>query len=1121
MSIMEGALSQVAPMNNPVSSPTHPLSDGILHTLERLRSLSQISVQAGWHYFDGDLPIDAAVNPDSWQSWTVGSVNAKDHHPWIKGRQVRWFARRIQVPPDLQGYPLTGLCLRLGLLWWSEETQVYVNGSLVQEGDLFDCAPRLVLSESVQPGDQFAIALRMVSPIHDDGALMKSVCHYEAFSPDALPEPSFIANELAVLQSYLEMFEPEKLEILATALSEIAWDSLKANPDSPIPSPHHPIPPPSHPPTHHPITLSLSHLRQTLLPLAEPMHQCQIKLVGHAHLDMAWLWTLEETWKAAERTFQSVLTLQQEFPELTFAHTTPALYEWIEQHRPDLFAQIQAQVQAGKWEIVAGFWIEPELNLISGESIARQVLYGQRYLQEKFGKICAIAWVPDTFGFTWQLPQILQQGGVEYFVTQKLRWNDTTKFPYEIFQWQAPDGTQILSLMSAPIGEFIDPVKMANFAWSLEQKTGLQTALWLPGVGDHGGGPTRDMLEVAQRWQRSPFFPSMEFGTALEYLEEIKNQELRTPSFSKTRSSETPLPVWNSELYLEYHRGCYTTHADQKQHNRSAESALYEAELWSSLAAIATHAPYPKAELESAWKATLLNQFHDILPGSSITPVFTEANEAWEAVKFDCWQMTEVAQRSLIQNMALPPQPHPDARLVVVFNPCNWTRTEIVNTDVWLDSNDQRDWQICDLTGTAIAQQHCHRQPGNSLYCIAFVADQIPAIGYRAYWLCPGEVRTESSPDNHPASSQFVLENEFLRVSIDPATGDIASLFDKTQQREVLAAPGNQLQAFGDRGQYWDAWNIDPHYADHPLPSAKLIRIETGDAPFQNDMDQALSAFQQRVYVERQIGQSIFKQTYKLDTGSLLLKIETQVDWQEHHVLVKAAFPLNLEADFATYEIPCGAIQRTTKPKTAAEKAQWEVPALRWADLSDGNYGVSLLNDCKYGYDAQPSQLRLTLLRGSEWPDPEADQGEHNFTYAIYPHAGDWKQAQTVRRGYELNLPLQVVEFSGNKSGQAGTLPAAASLLNLGDQNLVLMAFKQAEEGNEAGNEWILRCYECHGEDAPFTLHAGLLGLNLEGAVDLLERRSDRPIPTSNNQGQTITVCPWKIESFKLSRKRD
>ncbi|PZV08520.1 MAG: alpha-mannosidase [Leptolyngbya sp.] len=1074
-------------------------SEQILSAIARLRCLSQVSTQSGWRYCDDDLSADEATNPGNWESWAISEVNAKDHHPWKIGQTVRWFARMVQVPTDLNGYPLEGMCLRLALLWWATDAQVYVNGELVQSGDLFDCAPRLLLSSSVKAGDQFAIALRLVSPIHEDGALMKSACHYETFNPNDFPEPAFIANEIAVLHSFLEQFQPEKLDILEDAIAQIDWAFLTSTP-----------------PPLHPSIPSLHSLRQTLLPLAEPIKQRHITLVGHAHLDMAWLWTVAETWEAAERTFRSVLNLQQEFPELTFAHTTPALYEWMEHNRPDLFAQIQEQVKAGKWEIVAGFWIEPELNLISGESIVRQILYGQRYIQEKFGQTCAIAWVPDTFGFTWQIPQILKQGGVEYFVTQKLRWNDTTKFPHEVFQWQAPDGTQIFSLMSAPIGEAIDPVKMATFAWDLEQKTGLQTTLWLPGVGDHGGGPTRDMLEVARRWQRSPFFPQMEFGTVLQYLKEIEGQELEVKSQENAETTETPhpplrtppvLPTWNSELYLEFHRGCYTTHADQKEQNRSAENRLYEAELWASLDTIATGATYPKAELETAWKKTLFNQFHDILPGSSITQVFEEANQEWEEVSRIGYGILIDSLKAIASQIALPPPPYPNATPFIVFNSLNWRRTEVVDLmsigSVVGNREEESPCRICGLDGQEVefySSGHYYPRSNRTHWRISFLAEDIPPVGYRCFWFYY-ETPSQKAPE--PEADSFTLENEFLCVTVDPVTGDLSSVFDKVNQVEVLKHSDTQLQAFEDKGQYWDAWNIDPNYQKFPLPTCDLLSIDNF----------CYGSLETRIRVKRKIGDSTFTQTYALPKGSPILKVENSVDWQERHVLVKAAFPLNLEADFATYEIPCGAIQRTTKPQTEAEKAQWEVPAMRWADLSDGNYGVSLLNDCKYGYDAQPNQLRLTLLRGSEWPDSEADKGWHTFTYAIYPHAGDWKQAQTVRRGYELNMPLSEVELNTDQMAQAGTLSPVGSLLDLGSENLVLMALKQSED---APDEWILRCYECHGEEAQLNLSSDL-NFRIETAVDLLEQPIGEPI----TKGQPIAVRPWEIVSFKLKRDRD
>ncbi|MGA7936110.1 MAG: alpha-mannosidase, partial [Kovacikia sp.] len=859
----------------------------------------------------------------------------------------------------------------IALIWWAEGAQIFVNGQLVQEGDLFDCSTRLLLSHAVTPGEEFTIALRLVSPGHDDGALVRSLCLYEAPNDNAPLEPGFIADELAVLQIYLETFAPDQLEFLAASVAQVDWSLL---------------------PNRSRFDQSLAELRDRLLPLSNLIKQRTIKLLGHAHLDMAWLWTVDDTWLAAERTFESVLKLQQDFPELIFCHSTPALYEWIEQNRPDLFQRIQQQVAVGLWEPIGGLWVEPELNIISGEAIARHLLYGQRYLQEKFGTLSPIAWLPDSFGFNWQLPQLLKQGGIHYFVTQKLRWNDTTKFPYEVFKWRSPDGTEVFSLMSAPIGEGIDPVKMATYACAWETQTGIPLTLWLPGVGDHGGGPTRDMLEVTRRWQRSPFFPQLEFSTALEYLQDIEAVSELNPASGVTadgpnrpisaqkithqapgiNSQPQPptLPLWNSDLYLEFHRGCYTTHASQKVYNRNAERLLYQAELWASLAAMTVGTPYPRCKLEWAWKKVLFNQFHDILPGSSITPVMIDANDGWAKAEEFGREVLDGALHAISAKLTLPSLPDPTAKPIIIFNSLNWERSTIVEHPRLPNQNVVG---VYDSHGQSIEFERTSSDK------FLFQAHHIPAIGYQVFWICQEDV--EQLTPATVAAKDFVLENQILQITINAETGDLASVFDKINQREVLSAPGNQLQAFVDKGQYWDAWNIDPAYAQHRLPATQLQKIQWIEK----------GPLRSRVRVIRKINQSTFQQDYILERESPLLKIETFVDWQERHVLVKAAFPLNLETDYATYEIPCGVIRRSTKPASDREKAQWEVPAMHWADLSNENYGVSLLNNCKYGYDAQPNQLRLTLLRSPEFPDPEADKGHHSFTYALYPHAGDWK----------------------------------------------------------------------------------------------------------------------------------
>ncbi|WP_026731685.1 alpha-mannosidase [Fischerella sp. PCC 9605] len=1163
-----------------MTSPVSPSNTKFIWAaVEKLRSFCQENILPNWRCLAADLAV-AEVNASSLCDWTPAQINAKGHIAWAGGQKVLWLAQKLVIPQDLQGYALQGLSLRLALVWWANSAEIYVNGELLGEGDLFDCSPRVLLSQAVTPGEELLVALRLVSPGHCDGALVRSLLVYES-TDDNRFDPGFVADELAVTQRYLEKFAPEKLDSLAVAVEEVIkhrgaeyTEEEKGELDR-----------------------ALLSLRDKLLQSKIQNPKSKIYLLGHAHLDMAWLWRVSETWRAAQNTFESVLKLQEDFSELIFCHSTPALYAWVEENRPDLFRAIQEQVAAGRWEVVGGFWVEPELNLIAGESIVRQLLYGQRYVLEKFGKLASVVWVPDTFGFCATLPQFMQQGGIEYFVTQKLRWNDTTKFPYGAFWWHSPDGSEIFSLMSAPIGEGIDPVKMADYAIEWQTQTGFADPLWLPGVGDHGGGPTRDMLKIAQRWQKSPFFPQLEFTTAEKYLQQLQStvnsQQSLTPPLPDApwRVSTSPpqpptpegvpsphspqpqrgplaptLPTWDDELYLEFHRGCYTTHGDQKRWNRRCENLLYQAELFAAIATISGGVSYPKAELEAAWKKVLFNQFHDILPGSSITEVYEDALPEWQEVEKVGTETLQESLRAIASQIRFPDPPKPDSLPVVVFNSLNWQRSEVVAVSLPSAPTLNQEWQIYDTSGQQLVSQM------GEASTLLFLASDIPSVGCRLFWLCPSELEKDNNTVHYEdtklglqkqeqiSPERLTLENEFLQVIVDEQTGNLSSVFDKVNNREVLNQPcGNQLQAFQDSGQYWDAWNIDPNYAQHPLPPAKLKSIQwLENGPVQS-----------RLRVVQQLGESEFCCDYILWAASPMLKIATTVDWQEQQVLVKAAFPLNVEADFATYEIPCGAIRRPTKPQTPAEQAKWEVPALRWADLTEemegledkgekgdkeelftnpqslipvapnphslrswgprvphssiqnpkskiqNSYGVSLLNDCKYGYDTQPNQLRLTLLRSPNWPDPQADRGLHEFTYALYPHAGNWKSAHTVRRGYELNIPLQVMVCPNNLTSNSSTTEqtgaeSGVSFLELSAENLILMALKQAEDDS---HQWIIRCYECCGETAELCLQSDL-GLVLGESVDLLERSFSET--TFSSSERTLTIKPWKIASFQL-----
>ncbi len=1073
-------------------------------SLERLRRLSQQDLLADWRIWQGDSSINA--DPSAWEQ---ASLTEKGQIAWQRGRQEIWLAQQVVMPIALNGYPVTSLSCRLAFTWWAEIAQVFVDGKLVQEGDLFDHSPRVLLMPSVVPGTAVDVRLRLVSPGHDLGALMRSRLVFESADP-MYPEPGWVADELAVMVKQLASFDPVRLGEVAGIIDAIDYDLLKVDSHQFISHlleiKHRvksildfggdlPTPPYGHPSKEGIFYTSSAGDERTLVK--------KIQLLGHAHLDMAWLWEVAETWEVAERTFRSSLKLQQLFPDLTFCHSTPALYEWMEIHQPEVFTGIGEQVQAGKWEIVGGMWIEPDLNLISGESIARQIIYGQAYNQSRFGAYTRVAWLPDTFGFCGQLPQLLKQGGIDYFVTQKFLWNDTTQFPHQLFWWEAPDGSRVLSLMSSAIGEGIDPLKMMDYACKWQTSTGINESLYLFGVGDHGGGPTRDMLELADRWSQSDVFPALKFTTAVKYLDKLAG-----------RTDSQLFPVWKDELYLEFHRGCFTTHADQKRSNRLCEDLLYQAELWSSIACIVTQQSYPdalKLEIETAWKQTLFNQFHDIIPGTAIEPVYVTANEGWEDVERVTTQIISNALGEICDRILLPTPPVTGAIPIVIFNALNWERTEVVSLSLPPTEWGAEIWSVYDDAGQSLSAE-VTRQTSSSAGKILFLAADLPSVGYKLFWLVPyiiigqdpiGDRKQRWQDTKTLGSGDFIFKNQFVRVEIDLHTGDIASLWDESAQREVLTSIGaNHLEAFQDGGQYWDAWNIDPKYAEKPLPPSQLKSIDWIEK----------GKIRQCVRVVRELAGCEFTQDYILDVHSPILRIKTSVDWQAEHVLIKANFPLDLTADRSTAETACGAIDRPTTPATAAEKAKWELPMHRWIDLTDrsSESGVSLLNDCKYGFDAGTEYLRLTLLRSSKWPDPSADRGYHEFTYAIYPHSGTWQAAQTVRKGLELNSPLQVVRVRDGGTGGRGDeginrSAANQSFIDLHSENLVLMAFKPSANPTQA---WVLRCYECHGNEGEIEL-TGDLGLQIDRVVNILEE----PIV----QKEDRAIEPWQIQSFGLS----
>lgn len=1005
-----------------------------------LYQLAVTDLQGQW------LPQAAEANP-----LPTGGIpyprNAKGYLTWPKGGHSLWLGQHITVPTTVQGYDVTGLTLRLALTWWAERATVYVNGQAVHHGDLFDHSVRLCLEEAVIPGQGWDVVLELVSPQHDEGALVQSQLLWE--SPTGV-DPAFLAAELEILQIFLDHTEADSLAPLLARVLETKGNRACLDP-------------------------LLNQLHDGLQRCSEPLRQFRMHLCGHAHLDLAWLWPIAETWTVAEATFASVLALKKRYPELTFTHSTPALYAHLEHHAPDLFAAIQAAVAAGWWDIAAGLWVEPELNLISGESIVRQLLYGQHYVQRAFGKVSPIAWLPDTFGFPARLPSFLSQAGIRYFVTQKLRWNDTTHFPYGWFQWQDAAGATIPSLMSAPIGTGIDPVKMATYSQEWFSQTGSRRSLWLPGVGDHGGGPTADMLEIVRRWQRlEGIGPQWQWTTVRSYLDQLMAE---TP----------PQAIWQDELYLEFHRGCYTSHGDQKAAHDCAQRQLQQAELWSTLAAIATAAPYPQATLTHLWQQLLFNQFHDILPGSSSPEVYAEVNPTWQVLIDHTQNLISEAQAALLRAIDYGSPPVAGAIPVVIFNGTAGNRAGVIHLDLAALPAAVPAWYVYCPDG----DYDLPTQVNPPQQRLSFWAQDIPAVGYRLLWLCP-----RWQPNGLPTPPLgYVLENNYLHVEIDPSSGEIINLYDKLNHCPCLGGRGNQLQFFCDQGQYWDAWNIDPTYPQHQLMGATLESIQWV----------TWHQLEQRLRVTWRFQSSRIQQDYVLEYQTPWLRIDTHLDWQEEHVLLKAAFPLAISAPTITCETPGGITERPTLPNPDLEphcQAKWEVPFLTWVDLSTPEYGLSLFSDCKHGVDAQPQQLRLTLLRSPTWPDPNSDRGEHHFSYGLFPHRQSWQAARVPDQSLAFNMPLTAVIA---EPAACGPFPPHGSLLAWSDHRLHLMALKQAEDGRD----WILRVRDAYGNGGTLALEPSLLPWRVSEAQNLLET-APLPLPTPDG------VKPWQILTLRL-----
>jgi alpha-mannosidase len=783
--------------------------------------------------------------------------------------------------------------------------------------------------------------------------------------------------------------------------------------------------------------MSLSAARTRLAPVADFVHRFTLYLDANAHIDAAWLWRSKETIMVCRNTFSSVMNMMAARPDFTYTQSSAAYYDWIERFSPDLFRQIRQRVKDGRWEVVGGMWVEPDCNIPSGESWSRHLMYAKKYFRNKLGAEVKIGWNPDSFGYNQNMPSFYRNAGIDAFITQKIGWNETNVFPYRTFWWESPDGSRILSYFPFDYVNTIDnPYQLVDWMRQFEANTGFTKMLILFGVGDHGGGPSLEMLDRIDRLKELDIFPRIEYGTAGKYIDWLRSNDLRD------------LPVWKNELYLEYHQGTFTTQAAMKQFNRSNEALLTNAEKLSSFASLSGR-PYNSGAMEEAWRHVMFNQFHDILPGSGIREVYIDATATHrEAQSIGRYELSHSLDHiaSRVNTAALR-----HGTPFTVFNTLSWERTDLAAVD--LREGDEDSYAVFDARGKELPSQtvrksHYERQ-------VLFVAGHIPPFGYATF-----ELRKQTAPrPGGSAPSPFAPENSLFRVAIDSVSGWVKSIFDKRSGKEILAGAGNRIQLLEDLPKQWDAWNIGLTGKEFPTAFRGAVVVEQGPVRTIVRLERDfLKPGVKKDFPTEDFPSSFFTQDIVLYNGLDRIDFTTDADWWEDHTMVKVAFPLAFGDTVATYEAPYGTIRRSTQMRNSIEQAQVEVPAARWADVSTDDYGVSLINSAKYGYDIKGSTMRLSLLRSPKYPDPTADRGKHVISYSLYPHSGRWQSAATHQRGYEFNTPL----LTAMTDAHEGKLPVTESFLSITPSNLVLTSVKKAEEGNA----WVLQWYDVKGESS-------------------------------------------------------
>lgn len=811
-----------------------------------------------------------------------------------------------------------------------------------------------------------------------------------------------------------------------------------------------------------------------------------VNCIGHTHIDMAWLWDLDQTRLKAQRSFATVLSFMERYPDYFFMHTSPQLYTYIKHDNPDLYAKIKEKIETGRWEPEGAMWLEADCNLPSGESLVRQIIHGKNFIRKEFGKDSRILWLPDVFGYSAALPQILKKSGIDCFVTSKISWNMLNTMPYDTFLWQGIDGSEIMTYFistpelgasegncGATYNGILHPETVYGTWTQYKQKEINQDVLMCYGYGDGGGGPSIDMLEKLERLKKGiPGFPTVTSGPIQPFFEKL-TEKLKDQKY---------LPKWVGELYLELHQGTYTSCAEIKRSNRRAETGLFMTELLQSVLFCLGNA-YPQKTLHHLWDVLLLNQFHDILPGSSIKKVYEDSRLQFE----ELFKQIENLNRCAMERLSS--QISSNGSGLVLFQPAPFTRDAILETSFLPFGEDTL---YLDHSGNVLPYQ---KIPGSQ---ILLGLSHLPALGYTTILASDRKSLCQPLPKLpvYPISRTH-MENAFFSFELNDA-GEIIHLYDKKAERQMLSenSSGNRLVVYEDRPYRWDSWNIDMYYEEKSWPVDHVQDVEILEC----------GPLRYGLRIRKKYHRSCISQTIYLYHHIPRIDFVTDIDWQEDSSVLKAEFPLAINTDYATFDIQYGNVRRPTHSNTSWDAAKYEVCAHKWADLSEGDYGISLLNDSKYGCSVRGNCMALTLLKAGMAPDPTLDRGKHHFTYALYAHSGTVQNGGTIEQAHSLNLPLPAKEIDRKK----GSLPPSSSFFTCSHSSILIDCVKKADEEDAL----ILRFYETGNClcNARFT---SMFPLRSVWDCSLLEEEQTE-LTLSDAHSFRYTAKPFSVNTCKL-----